>query len=185
MLNIYIYIYLILRTILRVKRQGSSRLARTKHGMSPWLWTGLEGVAVVSLSGIWPKHSWLQPRSPFLRAASGAGFGRGSSAVTHELGACRAYFSFWGLFFSLCFTTSHFLNLLNTLQIAGLGNFLVILFTWKLCAFFGYIYEQFNKLFLKLIWFCNLYRIQEMIKRAILYSLCKYFNCCSVWQNGI
>jgi len=24
-----------------------------------------------------------------------------------------------------------------------------------------------------------------MIKRAILYSLCKYFNCCSVWQNGI
>lgn len=24
-----------------------------------------------------------------------------------------------------------------------------------------------------------------MIKRAIIYSLCKYFNCCSVWQNGI
>lgn len=70
-----IYIYLILTTTLRLKRQGSSHLHRTEHGISPSLLIGLEGLAVVSLSGIWPKHSWLQPLSYFLRAASGAGFG--------------------------------------------------------------------------------------------------------------
>lgn len=38
--------------ILRLKRQGSSHLYRTKHGISPLLLMGLEGLAVVSLSGI-------------------------------------------------------------------------------------------------------------------------------------
>lgn len=38
--------------ILRLKRQGSSRLHRTKRGITPLLSMGLEGLAVASLSGI-------------------------------------------------------------------------------------------------------------------------------------
>jgi len=70
----YVYIY-IFNTgnsglILRLERQGSSHSHRTKHGISPLLSMGLEGLAVASLSGIQPQHTWLPVTTQLLLAGS-------------------------------------------------------------------------------------------------------------------
>lgn len=181
----YIYIYLILTTLVLYLELRGKVLTQDETWHKPVAFdgTGRSGSHVLEQN---PAPTHLAPTTQLLQCWLPLELPLPRRVCCYTAtGRTQVLVHFLGLVFFLCFTTSHFFNLLNMLQRASLGNFLIILFTWNLCAFFGYIYEQFNELFLKLIWFCNLYRIQEMIKRAILYSLCKYFNCCSVWQNGI